>query len=165
MRYRPRFCCQCGERIERPEWTLLSSRRFCQFCETEVGHHDWTPRLILWLGLVLSFVGLMNYMGPPGAGRELVQRPPIEAPSVETGKTANFGSAAPAPVPSRESEVVENTRVATPLPVAKEAPTPPEKVALCGARTKKGRPCSRRVKGGGRCWQHEGKPLFSADTY
>jgi hypothetical protein len=25
---------------------------------------------------------------------------------------------------------------------------------ICGAHTKSGRPCRRRVKGGGNCWQH-----------
>jgi hypothetical protein len=34
-------------------------------------------------------------------------------------------------------------------------------VAICGARTKKGTPCQRRVRGGvGRCWQHRGKPAI-----
>ena len=32
-----------------------------------------------------------------------------------------------------------------------------EPVYFCGAQTKKGTPCSRRVKGGGRCWQHKDK--------
>lgn len=32
-----------------------------------------------------------------------------------------------------------------------------EIVSVCGARTKKGTPCSRRVRGTGRCWQHRGK--------
>jgi hypothetical protein len=31
-----------------------------------------------------------------------------------------------------------------------------ETVYLCGARTKKGTPCSRRVHGPVRCWQHKG---------
>lgn len=30
----------------------------------------------------------------------------------------------------------------------------------CGARTKKGAPCSRRVYGPVRCWQHKGKPAM-----
>ncbi|HKY29100.1 MAG TPA: hypothetical protein VJM12_14265 [Pyrinomonadaceae bacterium] len=30
----------------------------------------------------------------------------------------------------------------------------------CGARTKKGTPCSRRVYGPVRCWQHKGKPAM-----
>lgn len=42
------------------------------------------------------------------------------------------------------------------------ASTPPqpltfEEVYICGARTKKGRPCSRRVHGPVRCWQHKGE--------
>lgn len=28
--------------------------------------------------------------------------------------------------------------------------------SMCGARTKKGTSCQRRVSGGGRCWQHGG---------
>jgi hypothetical protein len=28
---------------------------------------------------------------------------------------------------------------------------------ICGARTKSGKPCRRRVKGGGYCWQHRNK--------
>ena len=31
-----------------------------------------------------------------------------------------------------------------------------EQMYLCGARTKKGTPCSRRVHGPVRCWQHKG---------
>jgi len=31
-----------------------------------------------------------------------------------------------------------------------------EKTYICGARTKKGTPCSRRVRGPVRCWQHKG---------
>lgn len=32
-----------------------------------------------------------------------------------------------------------------------------EIVSICGARTKRGTPCSRRVRGTGRCWQHRGR--------
>jgi hypothetical protein len=33
-----------------------------------------------------------------------------------------------------------------------------EAVYYCGALTKKGTPCTRRVKSPGRCWQHLGQP-------
>jgi hypothetical protein len=36
----------------------------------------------------------------------------------------------------------------------------PEQVYTCGARTKKGKPCSRRVHGPVRCWQHKGLPAM-----
>lgn len=40
------------------------------------------------------------------------------------------------------------------------APVTVEDVYLCGARTKKGTPCSRRVHGPVRCWQHKGSPAM-----
>jgi hypothetical protein len=30
--------------------------------------------------------------------------------------------------------------------------------AICGARTKSGKTCQRKVKGGGFCWQHRNNP-------
>ncbi|HEU4509799.1 MAG TPA: hypothetical protein VFR78_16300 [Pyrinomonadaceae bacterium] len=42
------------------------------------------------------------------------------------------------------------------VPGASATPVIEEKVYTCGARTKKGKPCSRRVKQPGRCWQHKG---------
>jgi hypothetical protein len=36
------------------------------------------------------------------------------------------------------------------------SPIPTEQSYTCGARTKKGTPCSRRVHGPVRCWQHKG---------
>jgi hypothetical protein len=35
-----------------------------------------------------------------------------------------------------------------------------EAVYICGARTKKGTPCSRRVHQPVRCWQHKGLPAM-----
>jgi hypothetical protein len=39
-----------------------------------------------------------------------------------------------------------------------QPPIVEEQVYTCGARTKKGTPCSRRVHGPVRCWQHKGLP-------
>ncbi|PYS51537.1 MAG: hypothetical protein DMF68_03955 [Acidobacteria bacterium] len=44
---------------------------------------------------------------------------------------------------------------------ATERPTDPEEIiTICGARTQKGTPCQRRVRGTGRCWQHRGMPAM-----
>lgn len=48
-----------------------------------------------------------------------------------------------------------NQQAATP-----DSPPPDEHVYTCGARTKKGKPCSRRVNGAVRCWQHKGLPAM-----
>jgi hypothetical protein len=40
------------------------------------------------------------------------------------------------------------------------APITAGDVYTCGARTRKGTPCSRRVHGPVRCWQHKGLPAM-----
>ncbi|HEU4770136.1 MAG TPA: hypothetical protein VFS77_22400 [Pyrinomonadaceae bacterium] len=47
---------------------------------------------------------------------------------------------------------VQSTQTGTPT----TEPSPEQAVYTCGARTKKGKPCSRRVHGPVRCWQHKG---------
>lgn len=53
-------------------------------------------------------------------------------------------------------------RAATPTAQTSPANSTPqsspvlEQIYTCGARTKKGTPCSRRVHGPVRCWQHKG---------
>jgi hypothetical protein len=54
----------------------------------------------------------------------------------------------------REKAVEQNTK-ATESKIALE-----QDVYICGARTKKGTPCSRRVHGPVRCWQHKGQPAM-----
>ena len=49
--------------------------------------------------------------------------------------------------------VIERT-VSTPAQATPQAPVTIEQLYMCGARTKKGTPCSRRVHGPVRCWQH-----------
>lgn len=44
----------------------------------------------------------------------------------------------------------------TPNSSASPPPVTVEQRYMCGARTKKGAPCSRRVHGPVRCWQHKG---------
>ncbi|MCA1555976.1 MAG: hypothetical protein LC747_04720, partial [Acidobacteria bacterium] len=68
------------------------------------------------------------------------------------------------PTAGRDSRPATNNLTATAYGAdgtALERPTDPaEVVSICGARTKKGTPCSRRVRGTGRCWQHRGKPAM-----
>ena len=56
--------------------------------------------------------------------------------------------------------IIERTTTpTTQLSATTSAPQPSpvlEQLYTCGARTKKGTPCSRRVHGPVRCWQHKG---------
>ena len=54
--------------------------------------------------------------------------------------------------------LVINRPVVAPSSNSSTSPTPitVEQTYTCGAKTKKGTPCSRRVHGPVRCWQHKG---------
>ena len=78
-------------------------------------------------------------------------RPPPPPLVIERGMQA----APPAPAPGTQQPAYG------PDGASNERPTDPEEVVyVCGARTKKGTPCQRRVRGPGRCWQHRGKPAI-----
>lgn len=56
--------------------------------------------------------------------------------------------------------VIERPVQPTPQTPTTQPPVPSEQVSICGARTKKGKPCSRRVPAPVRCWQHKGMPAM-----
>jgi hypothetical protein len=154
--YRPSFCCECGERVARARWRVWTSRRFCASCEPRFRRR----RFLTPLALAAALVGtgfLLGRAGRPGA-------PPL---SVERG-TLNL---APPPAGNVRHQADDGGRRegATPKPepvygpdgTANERPTDPNEVVyICGARTKKGTPCQRRVRGPFRCWQHRGMPAM-----
>jgi hypothetical protein len=160
--YRPNFCAECGERITRSRWRFWTSRRFfCAGCARRFrrGQILWTlmaGATVFCLGLAAGRAG--HSTTPPPL---IVERGQLAAlPATTTTKSANAttetseagadSQASPKPEPSYG-----------PDGTATERPTDPnEIVSICGARTQKGTPCKRRVRGTGRCWQHRGLPAM-----
>src|SRR5215210_5714546 len=62
MLYKPKYCCHCGEEIERIEWFPWTSRRFCETCATENKIYDWLPAGFVVFGILLSIFGLGTYL-------------------------------------------------------------------------------------------------------
>lgn len=169
MPYKPKHCCQCGEKIDRIAWKPWTSRRFCELCETELGIYDWIPRVLVGIGLLFGLYGIGSFLQKPEAQLTVAsnQLAALNAKSnsikpqsatqnsftdnvhlpTESSNAAAQTKTLPAPTPS---DLKIRQAVAT-------AAQPPEKVFFCGAQTKKGAMCSRRIKNGGRCWQHEGQ--------
>jgi len=160
--YKPNFCSDCGSRIERARWHLWTSRRFCSDCAPRFRRAQFLLPIIV--GAALFVIGL-------AAGRAARPAPPPLI--VERGRLAAITT------PSTKSEEratdAESERGAAAEPKAEptygpdgtvtERPTDPaETVSLCGARTQKGTPCQRRVRGTGRCWQHKGMPAIIRNT-
>jgi hypothetical protein len=169
MLYRPHFCCHCGEKIIRAKWTPLTSRRFCEFCAVEQKQHDLIPRAAAILLLLFGAAGFASYLG---AGHSSESKPrqlkvaqlnsersekrqeagPINAGNVDRSTAAGINSRA----------LSENSSPANTEQRGTRPNSSTEAVYYCGATTKKGTPCTRRVKAPGRCWQHPGQPGSSS---
>jgi hypothetical protein len=171
MLFRPSFCANCGEKIERAQWNILTSRRFCQVCESEFKGHDLVPRLIVTAGVLVGVFGFGSYLKSGRAGsetqsvrplRQTAQQPLANASlpqsnnaGANTGAPASASTAATVPPSTRQAPAAGNQ------PAVQRTATE-STVYYCGAATKKGTPCSRRVKGNTRCYQHIGMPAMAS---
>ena len=155
--YRPNFCCDCGSRIERSRWRFWTSRKFCSDCAPRFRKAQLFAPAIA--GATLFTVGLIAgsailRSAPPPLIVERGELPAVSAPVMKggsrDGETGGRERTQPGPEPAYG-----------PDGTVSERPTDPEEVvAICGARTQKGTPCQRRVRGTGRCWQHRGMPAM-----
>jgi hypothetical protein len=132
--------------VVRARWRPWTSRRFCAPCARRLRRRRFAAPLALaaalaGAGFLLGRAGRPTTMPPPPVERGALKLSPVPA----------SGGAAP--------EVRKPAPRHGPDGSDAERPTEPDEVvSICGARTKKGTPCQRRVRGTGRCWQHRGKP-------
>jgi hypothetical protein len=173
MLFRPSYCANCGEKIEREEWRLLTSRRFCELCETEFKAHDLIPRVVVGLGALAMIFGFGSYLksGPDTMSARQLRGVPERPPSVQTvpanpaagvmqqtninstvSQTSNTGG------PEQTTRAVDAMQ--PPKHLSGDRETIAEPAYYCGAQTRKGTPCTRRVKGNIRCYQHTGMPAM-----
>lgn len=171
MFYKPKFCCNCGEKIERIDWRLWTSRRFCSVCEIEQKGHELLPKVLIGVAVLFGIFGIGSFLQKPAAGGEVIgESAPVD---IRSKRTVALEPRTLAPAESRtqgpgmERSSIEELRdpdVLPPVPTAsKEQPrlrkiASDEPIYYCRAMTKKGKPCSRRVKSNERCWQHAGQP-------
>ena len=168
MPYKPKFCCQCGEKIDRIDWQPWKSRRFCELCETEFGIYDKMRWAVVGIALLFGLYGIGSYFQKPEKQLNLASSQ-FAAPSANVDAN-QIKTVAQVPVNSGVQTLTQatnfNAQAKTQLaPTAANLKIKPaaqivesaERVYFCGAATKKGTMCSRRVKNGGRCWQHKGQ--------
>jgi hypothetical protein len=163
MLYRPNFCCECGEKIERTEWRSWTSRRFCPVCETEYKVFDLLPKAIAGLAAIAAIIGFGGYL----QSRPATAFPAVKQQFAET-RNAQPNAGSPTNKATETSVIQSQTSLPAAAPVQTHqadqgtvknlASADDEALYYCGAATKKGTPCSRRVKGNVRCWQHKGMP-------
>ncbi len=172
MSYKPKFCCQCGEKIEDVEKKFFSSRRFCRLCATDFVFDDFIRHAITGIGLILIVFLISNYFQKPEKPLNIASNQ--FASDIQSVKVAPNSQSGVPQVQNTNAVQIPARQLNDALPVApavtavksessqgrsgKIPVEASEKTYLCGAPTQKGTPCSRRVKGGGRCWQHAGQP-------
>jgi hypothetical protein len=146
--YKPNFCAECGTKLLRLRWHFWTSRKFCNDCARRLRKARVVPVLLSALALISAgyVTGRMRRPAPPPLLIERRSDSPLED-SPESGR----GNSSPATTQSGLSPTTNQDS----RPAAND-----ELVYLCGARTKKGTPCSRRVHGPVRCWQHKGMPAM-----
>ncbi|HQX55576.1 MAG TPA: hypothetical protein PLP07_06585 [Pyrinomonadaceae bacterium] len=170
MLFRPKFCANCGIKIERSEWRPWTSHRFCQVCETEFKGQDLIIRVLVGACLLIGIVGVGGYFergvaqrsAMPDQAKRFAEAPPqtrtpVAAPNAEVNNK-------PQPYSTTRSATnveVDSSNSARSASNAVDQPSAEGEVKyFCGAQTKKGTPCSRKVKGNIRCYQHEGLPAM-----
>lgn len=157
--YKPKFCCDCGEQITRARWHIWTSRHFCSLC---AGRFQRTRILLPLIASATLFsfgliIGRAMRSSPPPL---IIERAPLTTDSAQLASAQNTETE-----PSDNSETAAQDAKPQPAYGSNGTPTekptePDEIVSFCGARTKKGTPCQRRVHGTGRCWQHIGMPAM-----
>jgi hypothetical protein len=145
--YKPNFCSECGAKLLRLRWHFWTSRRFCNDCARRLRKARLVPALFTALGLLgVGYVaGRVRRPAPPPL---IIER---RADSPLKDNNASGRSSAPSAIAPPGAATASSTSDANNSPASVE-----EVVYLCGARTKKGTPCSRHVRGPVRCWQHKG---------
>jgi hypothetical protein len=168
MFYKPKYCCNCGEKIERASPSFTDSRRFCDVCKHDFVLHRALPKVFVALMTVFGIFGLGNYWRSGEKTPAPATRQSTSTPSNAGKNPVNNAAQSSSESNTRQTAQANNGQTNTPQnpnlttrPQPKQSATLPvlteETVYFCGAPTKKGTPCSRRVRGGGRCWQHQGQ--------
>jgi hypothetical protein len=149
--YKPNFCAECGTKLLRLRWHLWTSRKFCNDCARRLRRARVVPVLFVAAGLVSAgyVAGRIRRPAPPPLVIERRSDSPLgdgvtgsSTPRSDTTQSGLDSGANAAASPGTSSTPID------------------EALYICGARTKKGAPCSRRVHGPVRCWQHLGRPAM-----
>ena len=140
------FCRNCGARLSRKGWRRWLRGALCDDCATRPGVNTRNRTII---GITLIAVAAFAF------GRYLRPSPP---PLI-------IQRAANSPLSDAPFDLNRFTKgaAATARTTATSTPNDDDTTYICGARTKKGTPCRRRVHvAGERCYQHKGRTAMVA---
>lgn len=148
--YKPRFCVECGEKVMRARWYPWTSRSFCQYCSRSSVKSRFLTAAVISISLVGGGVLVGRAMREPA--------PPLIVQSPQ-GFTLSPQSVPPRPSAKLAVAPSEMARAGDPT-IVNPGANSAQVTYICGARTKSGTPCTRRVHGNIRCYQHKGLPAM-----
>jgi hypothetical protein len=135
-----KFCSQCGEKIDRNRLRAFAFTAFCRRCKR--------PARYTRFALVAIFISLA--VGGFFVGRATTPRQPFnligEPIDLQTARNSQASEPSQGPATNHEASLGKPT-----------TGSEDEALTMCGAPTKAGRPCRRKVRGGGYCYQHKDK--------
>lgn len=133
-----RFCSECGARLKVRRTSLTRFFSFCPRCLPR-----FAPIRLVLIATPVLFAAIGFAIGHYTSAREpfyFIGTPVgLSTNSVSRSADANNHHSSPGSETLTQPQLVISPRKAD---------------AICGARTKSGQPCKRKVKGGGYCWQH-----------
>jgi hypothetical protein len=131
-----KFCSECGEMLKAPRARLIRERATCDRCAPRFRALRFLKVISLALLLIVAFA--LGRYGTPPRTVYLIGTPvePIATAEPNAVSAADPSSAA------HDTQAINSAD---------------DSVAICGAPTKSGKPCQRKVKGGGYCYQHRDK--------
>lgn len=135
-----KFCSQCGEKIKRNRFGAFAFTAFCSGCKKQARFTRLTLAAIFISLLVGGF--LVGRATAPRQSFNFIGEP------IDLQNAANLPASAATETSANRNEVsaVKQTIV------SEEGA-----LTMCSAPTKAGRPCRRKVRGGGYCYQHKDK--------
>ena len=133
-----RFCTKCGFRPVTETGSPTSSGLYCSRCSPHSRRLRFT---FVAIGMFCAAIGF-------AAGRYTSSREPFYI----IGTPIQIDAKRATPVESHPTfSTGDNASNAQAVDI------PLTNTTICGARTKSGKTCQRKVKGGGFCWQHRDK--------
>lgn len=140
---RTRFCSACGEPIKTNSLSFAVLGLLCLRCSPNF-RRERALAVVAFFSCLSIVFAIARYTAP---------REPFHF--IGTRVESNADNLASAIEPASPLGVANASSSRVERPASPESPRLSE--SLCGAPTKSGRPCQRRVKDDGYCWQHRDK--------
>ena len=142
------FCRTCGARLTRKGWRAAVRGSVCHDCRAKRGTGTALRPISFAVLIVFAAFALGRYLrpAPPPLIIQRAANSPLSDAPVDLSALASKSKSKDDPSPQLASVTVQSAD---------------DPVYICGARTKKGTPCHRRVHAAGeRCFQHKGMPAI-----